>query len=128
MASLWPFKNLVGRFLMGMSYKLWQTFVPIDFWIKEAMPSSYPLFRRRVWFRSISLVGIIYKIISKLLVDRLKRIMHSISSGFHGAFANGRQTLDNVLIADESIDFILKEGSSSVLCKLDIVKMYDRVN
>ena len=40
----------------------------------------------------------------------------------------GRQILDAVLIANESIDLMLKGNENGVLCKLDVVKAYDHIS
>ncbi|XP_026452195.1 uncharacterized protein LOC113352603 [Papaver somniferum] len=47
-------------------------------------------------FRHISLIGGIYKIISKLLADRLKQVLPSVISDFQGAFVDGRQITDDL--------------------------------
>ncbi|XP_026377645.1 uncharacterized protein LOC113271937 [Papaver somniferum] len=52
----------------------------------------------------ISLIGGIYKIISKLLADTLKQVLPSIISEFQGAFVDSRKISDGILIASELID------------------------
>ena len=69
-------------------------------------------------FRPISLVGGIYKIISKVLANRLHRVAHGLISDSQNAFVKGRQILDSILIASKCIDSRLKSRVSSVLCKL----------
>ena len=79
-------------------------------------------------FRLISLVGGIYKIIFKVLANRLSRMAHGLISDSQNAFVKGRQILDSILIASEYIDSRLKLGVPSVLCKLDVEKAYDHVS
>ena len=45
-----------------------------------------------------------------------------------GAFVEGKQILDAVLIAIEAIDSVLKINENGILCKLDIEKTYDNVH
>ena len=79
-------------------------------------------------FRPISLVGGMYKIIAKLLANRLSVVLGNIVSPSQNAFVKGRQILDSVLIANECIDSRLKANIPGVLCKLDLEKAYDHVN
>ena len=78
-------------------------------------------------FKPISLVGGLYKWLTKVLANRLKRVLPKVISKAQNAFVEGRQIMDAVLIANEDIDWILKSNEGAILCKLDIEKAYDRV-
>ena len=56
------------------------------------------------------------------------KMVGTLVSDFQHAFVRGRQILNVVLIANEAIDFRLKDNLRGFLCKLDIEKAYDRVN
>lgn len=79
-------------------------------------------------FRPISLVGGVYKILAKVLANRLKGVLDKIISPSQIAFVKGRQILDAVLVANECIDSKLRMGGSGLLCKLDVQKAHDHVN
>ena len=79
-------------------------------------------------FRPISLVGSAYKLIAKVLANRLKKVMHSLVNTAQNAFVEGRQILDASRIANEVIDSILRKKERSLLCKLDIEKAYDQID
>ena len=78
-------------------------------------------------FRPISLVGSLYKIISKLLASRVKQVMSEVISDHQNAFIKGRQILDSVLIANEAINFMKKKKGKGYLFKLDFHKAFDSV-
>lgn len=59
-------------------------------------------------FRPISLCNVIYKVITKTITNRLKRIMPIIISPHQSSFVPGRQGADNVVVAQEIIHSMSK--------------------
>ena len=81
--------------------------------------------------RPIALCNALYKILSKVLANRLKCILPQVISENQAAFVPGRSINDNVLIAFELIHHMKKSfrgGEGDVALKIDISKAYDRVD
>ena len=78
--------------------------------------------------RPISLVGGLYKILTKMLANRIKRVIVKIISQSQSTFVEGRQILDAVFIANKVVDSILRRKQSGLVCKLDIEKAYDNIS
>ena len=79
-------------------------------------------------FRPISLCNVIYKIASKVIVNRLKPWLNFIISETQSAFIADRFITDNILIEFESLHQNNCIGKTSFMfLKLDMSKVYDRV-
>ncbi|KAJ9549873.1 hypothetical protein OSB04_022416 [Centaurea solstitialis] len=79
-------------------------------------------------FRPISLLGCMYKIIAKLLANRLSRVISKLISLNQSAFIKGRQITDSVLIANEISNYAKRKGLKLMLFKVDFEKAFDSVN
>ncbi|XP_059451119.1 callose synthase 7-like [Corylus avellana] len=79
-------------------------------------------------FYSINLVGSIYKMIAKILVNMLKMGLERIISKSQNVFIRVRQILDPILFANECLNIILRYGVLGVICKTDLENAYSHVN
>ncbi|KAJ0938354.1 putative RNA-directed DNA polymerase [Helianthus annuus] len=79
-------------------------------------------------YRPISLVGVVNKVISKVLANRLKRVLGSVISDSQSAFLGGRFIMDGPLIINEVCSWIKKGKKKAFLLKIDFEKAYDNIN
>jgi hypothetical protein len=71
----------------------------------------------------------VYKIVTKIIVSRLRPILGNLVSPFQAAFVPGRRGIDNVIIAQELIHSIQRKKGriGQFILKLDLEKAYDRL-
>lgn len=79
-------------------------------------------------FQPISLVGSMYKLLSKVLATRLRVMLDKLIYVTQNSFIGGGQLLDSILITNACLDCKLKSLDPSVVCKLDIEKAHNHVN
>ncbi|KAF7818437.1 reverse transcriptase [Senna tora] len=82
-------------------------------------------------FRPISLCNSLYKIISKILVNRIKPILPNLICENQAAFIRGRRATDNVILANEVIHSYNRKKSRKfgwMMISLDLEKAYDKLN
>ncbi|KAJ0519996.1 putative RNA-directed DNA polymerase [Helianthus annuus] len=79
-------------------------------------------------FRPISLIGSINKVISKVLVNRLKRVIGKVISEEQSAFLAGRSITDGPLILNELLAWMKYSKKKGMFFKIDIHKAYDSLH
>ncbi|KAL4296489.1 hypothetical protein GQ457_12G013640 [Hibiscus cannabinus] len=80
--------------------------------------------------RPISLCMVVYKIVSKVLVNRMKPFLSACIDDTQAVFLKGRLISDNILIAHELIHYLnsSKNGpNKGAAIKLDMAKAFNRV-
>lgn len=73
-------------------------------------------------FRPISVVSHLYKIISKILSNKLKHVMPDIISEKQSGFIHARQIMDGRITANKSIYWLKKRNKKGSVFKLDFKK------
>jgi len=79
-------------------------------------------------FRPISLVGCLYKVLAKVLANKLRLVMGNVVSESQSAFVKGKQILDGILIANEAVHEAKRLNKELLLFKVDFEKAYDSVD
>lgn len=81
--------------------------------------------------RPIALCNVLYKILAKVLANRLKEVIPSVISENQSAFVVNRSITDNVLVAFEIIHHMKRKNHGNegkIDLKLDIIKAYYKVS
>ena len=80
-------------------------------------------------YRPISLCNIVYKTVTKLIVNRMRPLLDKIISPFQTAFVPGRRGTGNTIIVQELVHTISKaKGKEGYLAtKIDLEKSYDKL-
>jgi hypothetical protein len=79
-------------------------------------------------YRPISLCNLCYKIISKIIANRIKPILSRSLSEEQLGFLQGRQIQDAIGTVHECLHNIKKRKTKSLVLKLDLQKAYDCIN
>nr|GFC51160.1 RNA-directed DNA polymerase, eukaryota, reverse transcriptase zinc-binding domain protein [Tanacetum cinerariifolium] len=64
-------------------------------------------------FRHISLIGCVYKVVTKILANRLMKVVSDLVSDTQSAFVAGRQILDGPFILDELLQCWMRGSLNS---------------
>lgn len=70
----------------------------------------------------------IYKIITKIIANRLKPLLAQLISPKQTKYVQGRQILDGIMVACETIHSLKATKKRGILTKLDLCKPYDKLN
>ena len=79
-------------------------------------------------FRPIALCNVIYKIISKVIANRLKPLLPLLISPEQSGYVEGRQIMDGILLTHEIIHSLKHSKQAGMLLKLDLSKAFDKLS
>ena len=79
-------------------------------------------------FRPIALCNVIYKIISKVVANRLKPLLPTLVSVEQSSYVEGRQILNNIIQAHEVVHSLTSNWKVGMIMQLKIAKAYDKLN
>ena len=79
-------------------------------------------------YRPVSLIGCMYKIVAKLLANRLKKIVPLIIDERQSTFIEGRHLLQSTLIENEVVEEAKISQKPCLVFKVDYEKAYDSVS
>ena len=78
-------------------------------------------------FRPISLIGSLYKIITKILANRLAPVIGDLIHEVQSAFFSGRQIMDGPFILNEIMKWCSLKKKQALIFKVDFEKAYDSI-
>ncbi|GKV52760.1 hypothetical protein SLEP1_g59327 [Rubroshorea leprosula] len=80
-------------------------------------------------YRPIACCNVIYKVISKLLTQRINEVLSMLVSNNQTAFVKGRSITTNLLICQDLMrNYHKSKGPARCLMKIDLQKAYDSVD
>lgn len=78
-------------------------------------------------YKPIALCNLLYKLISKIIADRLKPVLSKVISEEQFGFLQGRQIHDVVELVQESLHSVKQKRLCAFILKLDLEKSYNRI-
>ena len=104
--------------------------IPMDLtWVKLVLIPKAPNPKSVYQFRSISVCNTLYKLLTKILVNRLKPFLHAMIHQSQAGFVPSRRATDNYIITQELIHYISqRKGNTHLMAaKIDLDKAYDKL-
>lgn len=79
-------------------------------------------------FRPISLINFSFKLVLKVLVNRLKLVLNNVISEDQSAFLKGRNITESIFMVNETIHGMRTHNVEGIILKLDFSKAYDSID
>jgi hypothetical protein len=78
-------------------------------------------------YNPIALYNVVYKIISKVITNRLKPLLPTLISREQVGFVEDRQIMNNIIQAHEIIHTLKSQRRGGMIIQLDLEKAYDKI-
>eukprot|EP00253_Pinus_taeda_P018354 PITA_18354 len=79
-------------------------------------------------FRPIALCNVLYKVISKVIANKLKPLLPMLISPEQSGYAEGRQIMDGIILTHEIIHSLKQSKQAGMLLKLDLSKAFNKLS
>eukprot|EP00253_Pinus_taeda_P007130 PITA_07130 len=79
-------------------------------------------------YRPIALCNVIYKVVSKVIANRLKPLLPMLISLEQSGYVEGWQIMDGILLTHEIIHSLKTTKQAGMLLKLDLYKAFDKLS
>jgi len=79
-------------------------------------------------FKPISLCNVVYKIISKVIANRLKPLLPTLISEEQIGYVEGKQILNNIIQTYEVVHSLKSNKQAGMIIQLDLAKAYDKLS
>ena len=78
--------------------------------------------------RPISLLNVDYKIATKTIANRIKKVITNLVSNAQSGFIKGRYIGENIRLIHEILDYVDENKLPAILFFSDFEKAFDRLN
>lgn len=79
-------------------------------------------------FRPIALCNVIYKVITKVIENRLKPMLSMLISPEQSGYVKGRKILDGIILTHEIIHSLKNSKQACMILKIDLSKAFDKLS
>ncbi|GLT51810.1 hypothetical protein SLA2020_251920 [Shorea laevis] len=81
-------------------------------------------------FRPICLLNVAYKVLSKVIVNRLRPFLQHLIGPFQNSFLAGRSTTNNIILTQEVVHSMRKKRGrkGAIVFKIDLHKAFDSID
>ena len=79
-------------------------------------------------FKPIALCNVVYKIISKVIANRLKPLLPALISEEKTSYVEGREILNHIIQLHEVVHSLKSNKQAGIIIQLDLAKSYNKIS